>query len=462
MNFEEKLNVVLEEMKNVYGLTDSHISIIKLNVMRRVQLYKDINYVKNDNECSFLVSDDFIGDMFINRLINNIRHYDFSQVYDLDNPTKGCYISGRQEMFMGNFNSVRDLTRNRLEDLPNFNEQMLYNATIKVMNHEIGHAFQVGFSGSRGFHSKNFERLISNLVNKYPNDFEYIDRSNMEEFQSGMRPVKINDEMYEARSYYAKLGVYTKHLDEIFNEEESLSVTGINNPQGQYRLNADFEKKIYNYESSNYKITSYATLMKILLGKQKTFESMYLDSIVCYNYFDKYEKIAKEVFAGSRYSNNAPMLNVIYALDQIRNNNDIQQALKLDLFFSKILYEKAKDILRDSSLTIEKLNEFENDIAVFKANILHSNSVKLKQDVIISEIEELINNKKKELSNDVNKVHSDDMRYVAEQMKQAQIENDEVAYEYWKANLDRLIEQGEFDDDDVGVSISENYGGPAK
>lgn len=82
MNFKQKLDVVIKEITLIYGLNDKQVNLIKQNVVNRVNMYKNIKLDFTTNETRIVQNSSSIGDFFINRLVTNIRNYDFDINYN--------------------------------------------------------------------------------------------------------------------------------------------------------------------------------------------------------------------------------------------------------------------------------------------------------------------------------------------------------------------------------------------
>lgn len=409
MNFEQKLDVVIKEIATVYNLNEGQAKLLKNNIISRNQMYRNIKPNFNSDETKIILNSDSIGDFFINRLVNNIREYDFSQVYNKDNTDKGTYTSKKQSVYVGNFKFIEDITRDKFNQrMSNFDNDTLYKATINVFNHEIGHALQTSFRGRYGNDDRKYNQLIHNLVTKYPNEFKLqaID-DNLNPIHQGMIPKNKNDAKAQARSFYFKVS-FTTHLDEIFNEDESLKVTGVSKIQFKYDMGNGFYKDIYNYQSSNYKITSYAKMMKIIMGETKTFQSMYEDSIIAYEFFDQFKGISDNVFKGSTYQGKAPMLNVLNSLEQVRNHSSLAEAQKLDLFLTECLKKKVLHELSNPNLSQNDLDIVKGYINDFVSQMVRNPKVVTEQDMIILNLKKIVNEREKQLTN-LNDINSNNL-----------------------------------------------------
>lgn len=399
MNFEQKLDVVIKELMVVYNLNNAQANLIRRNIISRVKMYQNMNPSFNNDETKIVSNNSNIGDFFINRLVTNIRDYDFDQTYNMENTDKGTYTADKQSIYIGNYKFIEDITREKLQRrMTNLDDETLRKATINVLNHEIGHALQTSFKGKYGYNDAKYNQLIQNLCTKYPNEFKLQATDELlSADQRGMIPKSRKDAKEQIRRYYSRMS-FTTHLDEVFNEDEALKVTGMNQPQLRYDMSNGFFKNIYNYQSSNYKITSYARMMKIVMGESRTFQSMYEDSIVAYEFFDQFKNLSDKVFQESTYEGKPPMLNILNALDQIRNQSSLAESQKLDLFLTECLHKKVIHELRNPDLNQNDINVIRNYINEFTNQMVRNPNVVTQQDTIISNINSLVDKREKQLN----------------------------------------------------------------
>ena len=393
MNFEQKLSVVINEIALVYNLSNDQANLIKQNIISRVKMYQNLHPDFTNDETKIVVNSYDIGDFFINRLVTNIRYYDFDQTYNKDNTLKGAYTSKEQSLYIGNYKFIEDITLDKLQNrIPNVNSETLRKASLNVFNHELGHALQTSFKGKYGNNDAKYLQLINNLSIKYPHVFKLQATDEiLSPIQEGMKVTRRDDKNKEAREFYAK-NAYATHLDEIFNEDEALRVTGVNQPQFSYDMGNGFAKNIYNYQSSNYKITSYGRMMKIVMGEKLTFKAMYEDSIVAYEFFDQFKDISDKIYQGK-----PPMFNILNSLDKIRNESSINESLKLELFLTICLQRRVAHDLKNSNLTQDDINRIKIYISEFSDQMTKNPNLVTEQDKIISNINNLVNEREKQL-----------------------------------------------------------------
>lgn len=451
MTFEQKLEVVLNEIASVYNLNESQIKIIKSSITNRNIMYNDITPSINPHETTIIKNSTTIGDVLINRLINNIRIYDLENTYNPNETDKGTYTANVQKINIKSYQTVNTIHQTQLQRrVNNIDNEMLYKANIKVFNHEIGHALQHSFSGTNGTNNEKFMQVVNNLFSKYPDFFQQpVNNNNMIPLQKGMKPIRKNDKKEQIRDFYAG-HPYLTHLDEIFNEEESLKLTGISKPQFLYDMGNGFYKKIYNYESRNSKITSYASMMKIIMGEERTYRAMYEDSIIAFEFFDQFKEYSDSILKSSAYYKKASMLNILDYFEQIHNNNSLQHCLELDLFFTVCLQKKIIHELNNTELNENDLSRMSKYIDDFVNQMTINPNLKTKQDIIIEELKNKINLKRQELIQKKDSISGKRLyshpkaKELNELEKLKQISkqnNDEVGYNYAQTNIERIIRE---------------------
>lgn len=393
MNFEQKLNIVINEITTVYSLSNEQASLIKKNIISRAKMYQNLHLDFTNDETKIVINSSDIGDFFINRLVTNIRNYDFDEVYNKDNTLKGAYTPKDQSLYVGNYKFIEDITLDKLENrIRNVDSEMSRKASLNVLNHEIGHALQTSFKGKYGNNDNRYTQLINNLSTKYPNDFKLqATDEKLSTRQEGMKTTRKEDKSKEAREFYTK-NAYATHLDEIFNEDEALRVTGANQPQFSYDMGDGFSKNIYNYQSSNYKITSYGRMMKIVMGEDLTFKAMYEDSIVAYEFFDQFKDISDKIYQGK-----PPMFNILDSLNKIKSESSLTESQKLDLFLAACLQRRVVHDLRNHNLTQNDIYKIKNYISEFNSQMIKNPNLVTRQDQIISAINNMVIEKEKQI-----------------------------------------------------------------
>lgn len=134
MTFEQKLNIIMNEIISVYGLSNSQANIIRQNIVSRVNMYQSVNPNFNNAETKIIASNNEIGDFFINRLVTNIRNYDFDQTYNKENTLKGAYTFQEQSIYIGNHKFIKDITRDKLKaTMPVVDDETLKKSNFKCI-----------------------------------------------------------------------------------------------------------------------------------------------------------------------------------------------------------------------------------------------------------------------------------------------------------------------------------------
>lgn len=397
MNFEQKLDIVINEIASVYNLNNEQANLVKQNIIKRVKMYRNMSPNFTNDEVKIVANSSDIGDFFINRLVTNIRNYDFDQTYNRDNTLKGAYTSKNQALYVGNYRFIEDITLDKLKNrIQNVDPEMLRKASLNVFNHELGHALQTSFKGKYGNNDNKYMQLINNLSTKYPNEFKLqATEEVLNTMQKGMIVTRKDDKSKDARNFYSK-NAYITHLDEIFNEDEALRITGVNQPQFSYDMGNGFSKNIYNYQSSNYKITSYGKMMKIVMGEKLTFKAMYEDSIVAYEFFDQFKDISDKIYHGK-----PPMFNILESLNKIKSESSLNESLKLDLFLTICLQRRVAHDLKNPNLTQDDIDKIKNYTSEFNSQMTKNPNLVTQQIQIISSIQNMISKKEKKLGGTV-------------------------------------------------------------
>lgn len=397
MNFEQKLDIVINEIASVYNLNNEQANLVKQNIIKRVKMYRNMSPNFTNDEVKIVANSSDIGDFFINRLVTNIRNYDFDQTYNRDNTLKGAYTSKNQALYVGNYKFIEDITLDKLKNrIQNVDPEMLRKASLNVFNHELGHALQTSFKGKYGNNDNKYMQLINNLSTKYPNEFKLqATEEVLNTMQKGMIVTRKDYKSKDARNFYSK-NAYITHLDEIFNEDEALRITGVNQPQFSYDMGNGFSKNIYNYQSSNYKITSYGKMMKIVMGEKLTFKAMYEDSIVAYEFFDQFKDISDKIYHGK-----PPMFNILESLNKIKSESSLNESLKLDLFLTICLQRRVAHDLKNPNLTQDDIDKIKNYTSEFNSQMTKNPNLVTQQIQIISSIQNMISKKEKKLGGTV-------------------------------------------------------------
>lgn len=395
----EKIDIVLNEVQSVYGLTENTKNMLKDNIIKRASMYNGITPNINPEESNIIINPTSTVDVFLNRLVNNIRVYNLSNSYTPPNQlgNKGDYAGGSQTLGLESYNSIKDSVKDKFNNKGvSISNEQLDICVRKVFNHEIGHALQHSFKGNDGMINNNYNIVVSNLAQKYPNMFQVPNKIQIQQINGGVKPKESN--------IYSKLDKQSTLLDEIFNESEALEISNMKNSQFEYNMKHG-NKKIYNYDSSNYKITSYGNMMKIIMGNEKTYRTMYEDSDIIYKFFDQFKDISKEVFKTNDIT--TPMQAVLIGLDEVRNKSNMDVANDLDLFFTKCLEKRVYHDLKNPNISNDELNRINNYIEKFQNQMIRSLNNSLQQEIIINNLKELTKKRSNELNNENHVVNNE-------------------------------------------------------
>lgn len=386
MSYEEKLDIILKNIKEIYRLDEEFISIIKDNIDKRVKYYNDINPSFN-NETIYINNSSTIGDFFLNRLLNNIRSYGYNFV--ISNPNQKDYDIEKQTLTLTTSTTKGDLTINKLKNrIDNLTDDQIKKTYNKIMFHQFGHALQANFNGLIGKNDEKYNLLIKKLVEEYPNIFiKPLSVDDLEIIQNGLIPVIKNDDYNNIRTYYSKLEDI-ELINEIFNEYEALIINNID-VQALYPIKNECYKYVYNFESTNYRITSFAFEMAILFGKKKTFEIMYKNSIDFYTFFDSFIHITTAILKENKKSTEPTVELIVKHLSNIKKENSLKSSFILDNFFLKCLEHKIKHLLENNNST-ELKNSFKKDLEEFKKHSVKCDTANLEIDILYSKIESLL------------------------------------------------------------------------
>ena len=148
--------------------------------------------------------------------------------------------------------------------------------------------------------------------------------------------------------------------------------------------------KSEGFETTDYKICSYARLMKLVLGSNKTFRIMYKDNFELFDFFDKFEDLSTDIFKNGIGSKKPVVSCILEALENVKYNNSLYDALKLDHFFSLCLEKRVKFILKQN-VKVEDVKEIKKVVdEFFNLTTKCSNDV-LNHEIVKNRIERRIN-----------------------------------------------------------------------
>ena len=389
MTDTEKLEAVLAELAKVYSLTSEYISFIKDNIVLRCVYYRKMN-LNFDNETIYINNSSTIMDFFLNRILHNIRGYDVNKVYNPNNTEEEEYSIDNQRLKLSTQKVFGEIVTKKLQNrIENINDDLAKLIDKKIICHEFGHVFQTAYSGIIGKDDTKYKQVINNLHEKYPSTFiiPYYEQKLVIR-QNGLIPTTIDDGKDGIREYYANKDRIVL-IDDIFNEDEALELYRTHVIQGKNELGKDCYKNIFNYESTNYKITSYARMMKLILGNNKSFRTMYQNGIEFFEFFDQFDKLATEVFKNGTESKKPVVSCILDALERIKRNNSLVDTLNLDLFFTKCLEKRIKYFLKDN-VTKDDIIEMKKIVNEFVIRLTKCKSGKLDHDFVIDNIKKMI------------------------------------------------------------------------
>ena len=249
--------------------------------------------------------------------------------------------------------------------------------------------------------------------------------------------------------------IFEQKLNIILNESEQVNTT--DEPQFLYELDNGFYRKVYTSDPNNSQITSYAKMMKIVMGEENAYRATYENPIVAFEYFDEFKEISDRTLNNSVHYGKAPMLNVIDYLDKIKENNSLELCLELDQFFTECLQRKIVNELSNPDLTEDDLEQINNSILEFEDQMAVNQDIKTKQDAIIDNLKKMVEIKSKELDfkeevkeepeEEVEEIESyshprfEELNELERLKAIAERDNDEVGYNYAEENIKRIIRE---------------------
>ena len=136
-------------------------------------------------------------------------------------------------------------------------------------------------------------------------------------------------------------------------------------------------------------------MMKLLMGKERTYRSMYEDSIQTYEFFDQFIEESNSVFQGSKYE--APMLNVMNSMEEAKSKRSVEASLKLDLFLTSCLKRKIAHELRNPNIDMQKIQQLVQLIKDFDKRMVKSDNHRLTSEKIMDSIKRNVEDKYEEV-----------------------------------------------------------------
>lgn len=402
-------------------------NIIKELMVNIIQKYETCGIKEIEDDQQYLIKSNngkySVEDFFLNRLLFNVTEFEVK-----DSGGRADYSDYQRKI---------TINRNKLATLLDkystmlFTDEQKFLAAKKVVMHEFEHALQTSFE--KGPYINDFEhykslytRLLSaNLsiqLNEIYDGRKLLQYSgNGRRIQSGLMGSNDHDlyKKYVGTFYLnPNNNRYTSenNINEIFNESEALLMSGSNENKQEFFPSGN-RINVRNVESSNFLITNYGFMLKILIGEQKTFEGMYLDRNVIINYFNSnFGKIFEQVF-GQHFRKKYPNINIYdgwsilhMAINEAKYSFEdgakefsevchIKLNLALSLCFDKLIKEKIN--LGESFDSIkQQWNEFAN-FSLYNNDVPKNNALPHAQ--ILNNLREYI--KQQNINNNFNQAN---------------------------------------------------------
>lgn len=279
-----------------------------------------------------------LEDFFLNRLLRNVWSFQKDSKYKGDYQPSDMSIHFNEEKIRNQLNKVLDTKRS------DFN-QLKKDAARKVKMHEFEHAFQTRYSNEclDIRYRMAYKNIIDEIRNYKGGKYETITYS-YEELKN-KNPYANFDKYLSTGFHFSSNNKSIKtyrevkgfdELNEIFNETESLD-SAKTTKQGYIQYRDGSYMVVRNAESSNYSITEYGYLLKIILGNQISFIGMYLNPSVVIQIFNETHK---DIFKDSFKNNKDPWENLLNQLYKIKQTNDQKEHLFLQEVLAKCMSQK--------------------------------------------------------------------------------------------------------------------------
>lgn len=311
--FCDNLNIINIRYRNI-------IKELMINIIAK---YENCGITEVEDKQQYLIKNDndkySIEDFFLNRLLFNVTNFEIK--------TTG----GRAEYNESSKSII--INKNKLETLLDkyttisFTEEQKFLAAKKVVMHEFEHALQTQFDYGPvlGPMSEKYKYLYNKLFNAnlglklneiYDGRSLFPYQGNGNRTQSGLKGHARNEDKYKKYVGTLPFGKSNtqndteNNVNEIFNESESLLMSGSDEHQKEIFPSGNIIN-VKNKESSNFLITNYGFMLKLLLGEERTFEGMYLDRNKIIDYFnEQFEQIFRNVFE-EHFIRQYPNINII-------------------------------------------------------------------------------------------------------------------------------------------------------
>lgn len=363
----ERINDYIDAWAQVVNVDKQYAAIVKELIPKLIDKYSSIYdniTLEQDNYDKYPIKSKGekypIEDFFLNRLLRNVWKFDLGSLYKGDYTPDSLCVSFNEEKIKSQLSKFIN------KDRKDFTELDLI-ARKKVIMHEFKKAMQTRFeiSSLDLRYRETYKKIIENIKliknGKYSHEvhsYEYLrDKDYFGEKESYISTGLHYSETVKGIKTYRDVDGFD-NLNEIFNETESLEMAEA--VKQTYRV---YDNKYYyeirNMESSNFEITNYGNLIKILLGDSMTFESMYLDANKGFIYFnDEYGDIFKKYFNNDKDA----VENLIIQINKIKIDKDLNDHLLLQKVLSECMLKKVKNnIGKISSESLKKeLIEFKS------------------------------------------------------------------------------------------------------
>jgi len=358
---KETKEVLLELMENIILKYEKTIPYIPVNEDdSTVYLIKPINGKYS------------VEDFFLNRLMRNIWTFEEITQKLIDQGykpkrAKGTFDPGLHEVYVNSVKLEKQLEKYQKYLGENY-QKIKERAKKKVIMHEFEHGLQTTYNNKLDIRYREQYKKISNEINKIGNG-KY--RNILRTYEEIPKELSDTEEYIKTGTHYSSKATMIKgktyrdvdgfdNLNEILNESESLEMCKQENYLTYKFNNTGTIYKVANPESSNYSITNYGYLFKMLLGINNSFKLMYLNSPEMFESFNqKYNQIFQQV-----YQSDKDAIEIfITSITKIKNDVSEEEHLRLNYALSKCLELKVTKFYNDKNTTNETMlstiNKFE-------------------------------------------------------------------------------------------------------
>ena len=374
----EKINDFIDAYSIAIDLSDEHKGILKELIPKLINKYSS-QYpslsVKDDDYNKYPIKpvngQYSLEDFFLNRLMRNVWNV------GTDTQAKGAYVPSRLSVEF-NESELKTQLPKELKNLTGdvFNELDKI-ARKKVLMHEFEHAMQTRFLKGcldvrfLGKYKKIIEELRKIKNGKYANEINTYEELKQRETGMMVEPyintgLRYSGNVSGVETYRNVEGF--DNLNEIFNETESLEMAEAKTQEYiLYDEKNSQNKSFYilkNAESSNWAITNYGNLLKLIVGEKATFEGMYLSPD---KFFEMFNNKYNDIFQQEYRNNKSAIENVILQLKKIKDNGESTDSkeykLKLEGTLAKCFERKIENNLgKDDPMKLfREVNQFKDN-----------------------------------------------------------------------------------------------------